>query len=65
MGMYYPQATTLDMGPTEILPGSQYYTVGTNDPMLKRTCIAVPSWPCLGTLTLYLLSPLHLELPPS
>lgn len=25
MAMYYPQATTLDMGPTEILPRSQYY----------------------------------------
>lgn len=27
MAMYYPQKTTVDMGPTAILPGSQYLTV--------------------------------------
>ena len=25
MVMYYPQETTADMGPTQLLPGSQYY----------------------------------------
>ena len=25
MIMYYPQETTADMGPTQLLPGSQYY----------------------------------------
>ncbi len=28
MGMYYPQDTSHDMGPTELLPGSQYYAGG-------------------------------------
>ena len=27
MVFYYPQTTTIDMGPTEILPGTQYWTV--------------------------------------
>ena len=25
MIMYYPQETTTDMGPTQLLPGSQFY----------------------------------------
>ncbi len=28
MAMYYPQKTTLQMGPTGIKPGTQYYTLG-------------------------------------
>eukprot|EP01126_Amoeba_proteus_P035619 TRINITY_DN3599_c0_g1_i24.p1 TRINITY_DN3599_c0_g1~~TRINITY_DN3599_c0_g1_i24.p1 ORF type:complete len:416 (-),score=59.85 TRINITY_DN3599_c0_g1_i24:1056-2303(-) len=27
MGMYYPQQTTLEMGPTAAKPGTQYYTI--------------------------------------
>ncbi|MCY4128293.1 MAG: phytanoyl-CoA dioxygenase family protein [Gammaproteobacteria bacterium] len=31
MVFYYPQAVTLDMGPTEILPGTQYWNVNRAD----------------------------------
>ena len=27
MGFYYPQATTLELGPTELVPGTQYWNV--------------------------------------
>ena len=40
MTMYYPQDTTVDMGPTTILPGSQYYNTLGDDSIEIGTPVA-------------------------
>ena len=40
MAMFYPQATTLAMGPTAVYPGSQYYCREDNIPALPEDDLA-------------------------
>jgi hypothetical protein len=42
MAMYYPQATTIELGPTGILPGSQYFYQ--MDPFGKEDSILLEQW---------------------
>jgi len=39
MVCYYPQDTTRDMGPTELLPGTQYYCGDHDSPTYGRGCL--------------------------
>lgn len=43
LAMYYPQETTVDMGPTGVVPGSQYYNTEVGSTMADEVPVPVPA----------------------
>ncbi len=43
LAMYYPQETTVDMGPTGVVPGSQYYNTEFGSAMADEVPLPVPA----------------------